>query len=154
MDFGVREENINWINYFKDTKEEAKGKIRNSNIIFFTGGFPEKSMERLKEFDLIEEIRNFSGVIIGSSAGAMIQIAEYHITPDEDYQIFSYNEGLNLIKNFDIEVHYEGNEVQKCYINKVLNEKTDTVYAITDTGGIIVEHLKVVLLGDTRKFSR
>ncbi|MFD9627415.1 Type 1 glutamine amidotransferase-like domain-containing protein [Peribacillus muralis] len=154
MDFGVREENINWINYFKDTKEEAKGKIRNSNIIFFTGGFPEKSMERLKEFDLIEEIRNFSGVIIGSSAGAMIQIAEYHITPDEDYQIFSYNEGLNLIKSFDIEVHYEGNEVQKCYINKVLNEKTDTVYAITDTGGIIVDLQKVVLLGDTRKFSR
>lgn len=154
MNFGVQEENVNWINYFNDAKEEAKRKIRNSNIIFFTGGFPDRLMERLKEFDLIDEINNFSGVIIGSSAGAMIQIAEYHITPDEDYQTFSYNKGLNLIKNFDIEVHYEGNEVQKSYINKVLDEKTDTIYAITDTGGIIVDNHEVALLGDTQKFCR
>lgn len=150
--FGVREENISWLNYFKDTKEEAKAKIRNSNIIFFTGGFPEKMMMRLIEFHLIDEINYFQGVIIGSSAGAMIQIAEYHISPDEDYPTFSYNRGLNLIKDFDIEVHYDGNEIQNSYINKVLNEKIDTVYAITDTGGIIVDQQKIMLLGDVHTF--
>ncbi len=55
---------------------------------------------------------------IGSSAGAMIQIAKYHITPDEDYNTFTYNKGLNLIKDFDIEVHYEGTEVQNKYIKR------------------------------------
>jgi peptidase E len=154
MEFGIREEHINWINYFKDTKEEAKGKIRNSNIIFFTGGFPEKMMVRLKEFDLIDEIVQFSGVIIGCSAGAMIQIAEYHITPDEDYYTFSYNRGLNLIKDFDIEVHYEDNDIQNSYISKVLDEKIDTVYAITDNGGLIIDQQKMMLLGNVRKFSR
>jgi peptidase E len=152
-EFGVREENIKWINYFKDTKEEAKEKIRNSSILFFTGGYPEKMMVRLDEFDLLDEINHYSGVIIGSSAGAMIQIAEYHITPDNDYPTFSYNRGLNLIKNFDIEVHYEGNEIQNSYIKKVLNEKVDTVYAITDNGGIIIDNQKVMLLGNVQKFS-
>ncbi|SFD03194.1 Type 1 glutamine amidotransferase-like domain-containing protein [Clostridium uliginosum] len=154
LSYGITEENIKWINYFKDTKENAKDKIRNSDIIFFTGGLPDKMVCRLKEFDLINEIENFTGIIMGSSAGAMIQIAEYHITPDEDYDTFSYNRGLNLIKDFDIEVHYEETKIQKDYINKVLNEKINLVYAIKDTGGIIIDNNEITLLGDTQIFSR
>lgn len=154
LNYGIKEENINWINYFKDTTENAKIKIKNSNIIFFTGGLPDKMMIRLKEFNLIDDIENFKGVIIGSSAGAMIQISEYHITPDEDYNIFTYNTGLNFIKDFDIEVHYEEAEIQNKYINKVLREKREKVYAITNTGGIIVDNEKIVLLGKVKTFSK
>ncbi|OOM78840.1 Type 1 glutamine amidotransferase-like domain-containing protein [Clostridium sp. BL-8] len=154
LNYGIKEENINWINYFKDTTENAKIKIKNSNIIFFTGGLPDEMMIRLKEFNLIDDIENFKGVIIGSSAGAMIQISEYHITPDEDYNIFTYNTGLNFIKDFDIEVHYEEAEIQNKYINKVLREKREKVYAITNTGGIIVDNEKIVLLGKVKTFSK
>lgn len=154
LSYGITDENIRWINYFKDTNENSKDKIRNSDIIFFTGGLPDKIVCRLKEFDLINEIENFAGIIMGSSAGAMIQIVEYHVTPDEDYDTFSYNRGLNLIKNFDIEVHYKETEREKNYINKVLNEKTDTVYAIKDTGGMIIDNNEITLLGDVQKFSR
>lgn len=154
LSYGIGEENIDWINYFKDTEESAKKKVRNSDILFFTGGLPDKIMHRLKAFDLINEIESFLGVIIGISAGAMIQIEDYHITPDKDYDTFSYNRGLNLIRDFDIEVHYEDTEIEKNYINKVLNERTDSVYAIKDTGGIIVDNNAITLLGDTQIFSR
>ena len=154
LNYGIKQKNIDWVNYFKDRIENTKLKIRNSNIIFLTGGFPDKMMERLEEFDLIDDIANFTGLIIGSSAGAMIQIAEYHITPDGDYNIFTYNMGLNIIKNFDIEVHYEGTEMQKKYIQKVLMEKKDKVYGITDNGGIIVDNEKVILLGDVQVYSK
>ncbi len=154
LSYGIIEENIDWINYFKDTKDSAKDKIRNSDILFFTGGLPDKMMCRLKEFDLTDEIESFGGIIMGISAGAMIQIAEYHITLDKDYDTFSYNRGLNLIKDFGIEVHYEEIEIQKNYIDKVLNEKKDTVYAIKDTGGIIIDNNEITLLGDTHIFSR
>jgi len=154
LSYGIKEENIEWVNYFKDTDENAKDKIRSSDILFFTGGLPDKMMHRLKEFDLISEIENFVGVIIGVSAGAMIQISDYHITPDKDYDVFSYSEGLNLIRDFDIEVHYEETEIEKNYINKVLNERVDMVYAIKDTGGIIVDNNAITLLGDTQIFSR
>ncbi|WP_291578638.1 Type 1 glutamine amidotransferase-like domain-containing protein [Clostridium sp. UBA6640] len=152
LSYGISEENINWINYFKDTKENAKEKVKNSDIIFFTGGLPDKMMCRLKEFDLINDIEKFTGVIIGSSAGAMIQIAEYYITPDKDYDKFSYNIGLNLIKDFGIEVHYEETETQKNYINKVLSEKKDRIYAIKNTGGIIIDNNEITLLGDIEIF--
>lgn len=152
--YGIKEEDIEWINYFKDTKENAKDKVRNSDIIFFTGGLPDKMVKRLREFDLIDDIEGFTGVIIGSSSGAMIQIAEYHITQDADYNAFSYNEGLNLVKDFDIEVHYEGTEVQKESINKVLEDKKDKIYAITNSGGVIFDNKKVTLLGDIKTFLR
>jgi len=152
LSFGVNEENINWVNYFTNTKEHANNKLLNSDIIFFTGGYPDKMMRRLNEFDLINKIENYSGVIIGSSAGAMIQIKEYHITPDEDYSSFSYQLGLNLIKNFDIEVHYEASNLQTKFINKVLNEKRVPVYAIKDTGGIIIDNNIIELIGDVMTF--
>lgn len=154
MNYGIKEENIKWINYFEDTTESAKVDIINSNIIFLTGGFPDKMMLRLKEFNLVNDIENFEGVIIGSSAGAMIQIAEYHITPDEDYNTFTYNMGLNIIKSFGIEVHYEGTEVQNKYIEKVLMDKKDKIYAIRDIGGVIVDNEEVILLGNTQTFSK
>ncbi len=152
INYGIKEENIRLINYFEDTKETAKSEIRNSNIIFFTGGLPDKMMSRLMEFDLVDDIESFTGVIIGSSAGAMVQIAEYHITPDYDYNTFSYNAGLKMISGFDIEVHYEGTELQNKYIKKVLEEKKDKIYAITNSGGIIADN-KITLLGDIKTFS-
>lgn len=150
--YGIQEENIDWINYFKDTKENAKAKIRNSNIIFFTGGLPDKMMERLIEFDLVRELESFTGVIIGSSAGAVIQIAEYHLTPDGDYSTFSYYLGLNMINDFAIEVHYEGTDIQYESIKKVLHEKKDKIYAITNSGGIIVDNGQITVLGDVQTF--
>lgn len=153
LSYGIEEENINFINYFKDTVENAKDKIKKSNVIFFTGGLPDKMMLRLIEFDLIEYIQSFTGVVIGSSAGAMIQISEYHITPDRDYNTFTYKTGLNFIKEFDIEVHYEGSEIVNQYIHKVLEEKRKKVYGVTNTGGIIIDDEKITLLGDIKTFN-
>lgn len=154
LSYGIKEENISWINYFKDTKESARDKIKNSNVMFLTGGLPDKMMCRLEEFDLINDIKNFTGIVIGSSAGAMIQLEEYHITPDKDYDVFSYNRGLSLIKDFGIEVHYEETELQNNCIRKVLNERVDTIYAIKDNGGVIIDNDSRVLLGDVCTFSR
>lgn len=154
LHYGVKEENIDWINYFIDTKEDAKSKLNNSDIVFFTGGLPDKMMHRINEFDIAHDLENFQGTIIGSSAGAMIQLADYHITPDDDYDAFSYNKGLNIINDFGIEVHYEGSEVQKQYIAKVIKEKNKMVYGIKNSGGIIVDKktTTVTLLGDVDIF--
>lgn len=150
--YGIKEKNINWINYYKDTIKSAQAKVRNSDIIFFTGGFPDKLKSRLNDFHLIDRLESYKGIMIGSSAGAMIQIAEYHITPDEDYDKFKYSRGLNIIKDFGIEVHYEARDIQKQSIEKLLNEKKDLVYAITNNGGLIFDNGKTILLGEVESF--
>ncbi|CEH34356.1 Type 1 glutamine amidotransferase-like domain-containing protein [Romboutsia lituseburensis] len=152
--YGIREDNISWINYFTDEKENIIEMIGKSDILFFTGGLPDKTMDRLKELGLIKYIETFKGIIIGASAGAMIQTKEYHISPDKDYDTFSYNIGLDIIKSFNIEVHYNETDIQKSSINRVLDEKKRIVYAIKDTGAIVINNNHIELLGDVTKFNK
>ena len=153
MSFGIREEDIHFVNYFADTKESAANKIRNADILYFTGGLPDAMMERLAEFELVEILREFDGVVMGCSAGAMMQLAQYHITPDQDYPEFGYYPGIPWLKDFYVEVHYEQTELQKSSIRRVLAERKKPVCATYhNRGAVIVENGAVKLLGETEWF--
>lgn len=151
-EIGVSEDNITWINFFKDKKEDMKKAIDESDVVFFTGGLPDRAVERVLDKGLLNYISK-AKIVMGASAGALMQLKDYHISPDEDYSEFSYQSGLGLIKsNFYIEVHYEDTEVQYSCIKEVLKEKTDTVYAIKEQGGIILDDDKLILLGDVTTY--
>lgn len=153
IDYGIKEEDIKWVNYFIDKEEEIKECILQSNILFFTGGLPDKMMEKIEELEISDYIKEFEGIVMGASAGAMMQIDEYHISPDnKDYYEFTYNKGLGLIKDFGIEVHYKGSEIEKNYINKAVREQNRVIYAIENTGGIILDSNTLELLGEVCKF--
>lgn len=152
-EFGVPEENIKFVNYFSDTKLSAAQKIQNADILYFTGGLPDAMMERLYEFELVDVLRAFDGVVLGCSAGAMIQLEEYHITPDRDYPLFGYYQGLPWLQDFYVEVHYENTQLQNSCIQQVLAERRKTVYATTfNQAAIIVDNGVIKLLGDVKTF--
>ena len=91
--YGINEDNIVFINYFADTKDTALEKIKNADIIFFPGGLPDKMMERIKSFGIYEALCNFDKTIIGYSAGALIQLNEYHMMLN---QILKYTDKLGV----------------------------------------------------------
>lgn len=153
MSYGIAEDNIRFINYFTDTKESAKQKVKEADIIYFLGGLPDRMMDRIKEFDLCDVLMQHNGIIMGYSAGAVIQLAEYHLSPDEDYSEFGYYEGLPYFDDFYMEVHYEGTAVQDESIKRVLAERGKTVYATAlGSGAILVDNGNVKLLGDVKIF--
>jgi len=151
--YGVAEENVTFVNYFTDTSESAAETIRQTDIVYFLGGLMDKTVERIDEFGLREVIAAYDGVIMGYSAGALIQLAEYHVSPDADYPEFGYYEGLGLLNGFYLEVHYEGNPVQEACIRRVLAERRKPVYATADeNAAIIIDGGEMQLLGDVRRF--
>ncbi len=153
--YGISKDNITFINYFTDTKESATQKIANSDIIYFPGGLPDRMMDRIKEFDLYNILINYKGIVMGYSAGAVIQLEEYHLTPDDDYSEFAYYKGLSYLKDFYIEIHYEGTELQNESIRKVISERNKILYATElGTGAIIVDNGIVKLLGNVKTFSK
>ena len=152
--YGISDDKIQFLNYFTDSKESAADKISASDIIYFTGGLPDRMMERIKEFELEAVLKNYSGIVMGYSAGAVIQLAEYHLSPDADYKEFAYYEGLGYIDNFYLEVHYGNTDVQNESVKKVLSERKKTVYALNlGKGAIVVDNGKIDLLGDVRIFN-
>jgi len=150
--YGILEENITWISYFEDSNNDAKNKVNQADIIYIPGGLPDQLMNRLEEYELIDQIEKHSGVIIGYSAGAMVQLNKYHITPDADYDTFTYQKGLNIINHLNIEVHYEGTGIQLESIKRVIEETNKPVYAMEDEGAIIVQDDQVTQVGKVHYF--
>lgn len=146
--------NIKWLNYFEDTIESAKEKIEESDILYFTGGLPDKTMDRLEEFDLLKHVENHKGIMIGFSAGALIQLKDYHLTSDKDYDSFRYQKGLNMIHDFDLEVHFTDSEKQVESIDKVIKEKNVPVYAIEEEGALIIENDEIIQVGKVHLFNK
>lgn len=146
--FGVPEEHITFINYFTDTKQTAIQKIEAADVIYFTGGLPDRMMDRIREFDLCDALLRHKGIVMGYSAGAVIQLAEYHLSPDDDYPEFGYYTGLPYLDGFSIEVHYENKDCQNASIRRILAERRRPVYVMhTAKGGIVVENGEVKTLG-------
>jgi peptidase E len=146
--FGIKPEDISFINYFTDTKESARQKIEAADIIYFTGGLPDRMMDRIREFDLVDTLQAFNGIVFGYSAGAVIQLKEYHLYPDGDYKDYGYYTGLGYLDDLYLEVHYEYKSEQDESIRRVLCERSLPVY-ITHTrlGGIVIDKNTVKVIG-------
>ncbi len=65
--FGIMPEDIKFINYFKDTKDSARQKIEEADVVYFTGDLPDRMMDRIKEFELEKVLLSHSGVVVGYS---------------------------------------------------------------------------------------
>lgn len=151
---GVPEENISFLNYFTDTPETAREKVENADILYFLGGLPDRMLERIEEFSLAEPLLQHRGVVMGYSAGAVIQMAEYHLSPDSDYPEFGYYRGLPYVEGFYLEIHYMDRPEQNASIRRVLAERGKPVYALEyREGALIVENGAVRTVGDVKVFT-
>lgn len=139
LKFGLKKDQIVWVNFFEDSPEVMKNKILNSSILVLPGGAPDLMMKRIKEKKLTAILKNYQQTIVGFSAGAMIQLKRYHITPDEDYPDYGWYSGLGYLDDFDIEVHYQGSSHQKRHIEKAMDDSGLEVIAIYEKGGMICE---------------
>ena len=109
--------------------------------------------KRIQEFDLEDVMLQHDGIVMGYSAGAVIQLSEYHLSPDDDYPEFSYYQGLPFLNDFYLEVHYENKDIQNKAIEKVLKEKNKIVYALVyGKGALIVDNGKKKILGEVKIF--
>lgn len=151
--YGIREESITFLNYFADTPETAANKIKSADIVYFLGGLPDRMMERIEEFELQDTLAKHDGIVMGYSAGAVIQLAEYHLSPDEDYPAFAYYRGLPYLDGFYHEVHYNGTLEQDRSIQKVLAERKKPVYATASmSGALLVKDGEIKPLGNVKIF--
>lgn len=152
--YGIPEANITFVNYFSDTRESAAQKIEKADIVYFPGGLPDRMLVRIKEFNLYDSLMKHNGIVMGYSAGAVIQLSEYHLSPDEDYPEFRYYDGLPYLNDFYMEVHYEGTDVQNASIQRVIAERGKTVYATAlGSGAIVVDNGNIKLIGNVKAYN-
>lgn len=138
---GVKEENFTIVHPL-DNKQDVRDTFYESDIIVFLGGYMEALEDILIKFDLWITIQQKKYVIekdyIGFSAGAMIMLDKYNITPyiDPEYNYYSIREGLGLLKDCRIIVHFnEEFELHQIVLNSVI---LNTIEEMAETNRDII----------------
>lgn len=137
--YGIKMDQVTWILDGIDSTEEAISKIKEADIIYFPGGAPDRFMARIDALGIRQAIEAHKGLFIGSSAGAMIQFKQYHISKDNEYKRFSYESGLDLITGFSVEVHYRRKVKQKSAMRKVYRAYQEPILGLPDDGLIVFD---------------
>ena len=137
---GIKEENITVCDCYLDTCEKLRKIINDSDILLLPGGNPEMFFKNVvHDTEILYDIKHYKGIIIGESAGAVLQFKRYFITAKNNYyKYFAFYDGFGVINDpFYIDVHSSTN---KNYIRKLesisYNSKKD-IYAIGEDGAMI-----------------
>lgn len=151
---GIKEGDITFLSPFRDGRNMCIETIYNSDVLVLTGGAPELFMKRIKDKGLKKTVRNFSKTIVGVSAGAMILLEDYHISPDEDYSEFGWYKGLGMVPGIDIEPHFKGTKAQTVWMERAMEEKHIPTFAIWEQGGLLIVDGEVRPFGKVDEYRR
>lgn len=154
--YGIPLNQIEFLNYFKHSPAQMEALIGEADILFFTGGLPERAVARVEALSLHKAIESHSGLKIGVSAGALMQFPKFFNSPDDDYPELSYHKGIAMIESPHwIEVHYEKSNLPQQYaIKNALASHCEKVFAIGQKGAIIVDDNRWKSIGDVSVFIR
>lgn len=142
-DAGIEFESINIITP-ELSSAEAKELIKNANFVMLMGGDPFKQRELCESVGIMDELKQFNGIMLGFSAGAMLMSKFIIITPcSEEFPDFHIEPGLNL-DGISIYPHNNTSDVE--YPDELVSG--DEVYKKSDLLQVAKEYEKFYLLQD------
>ncbi len=140
---GIEFESVNVITP-ELSSDEAKKMVKNASFVMLMGGDPFKQKELCERLDIMNELKNFNGVMLGFSAGAMLMSKYIIITPcSEEFPDFHIEPGLNLD---GISIYPHNNTSDKEYPEELVSG--DEVYKKSDLLQVAKDYDKFYLLQD------
>lgn len=139
---GISEKNIFICDCYSDTKEFLIDKIEKSDILLFPGGNPEMLFSKvLHQTELLYNIKHSNKIIIGESAGAVMQFKRYFVTKENNYyKYFAFYDGFGILDDpFYLDVHTKHDEEYQNFLKKITKDYKKSVYAIYDDGCLIYD---------------
>lgn len=134
-----------------DDIEMVKSRFTYYDTILLSGGHMSVLEELIRHFNLFTLIKVMDKNVIGISAGALIQLDKYDITPyiDKDYDYYEVCEGLGLVKNLRLIVHYKDDydkhhEIIQYLTDIIVEEMYESnkdimLIALSDNEGIVID---------------
>ncbi|MGA2683013.1 MAG: Type 1 glutamine amidotransferase-like domain-containing protein [Candidatus Bathyarchaeia archaeon] len=125
--------NVDFVEY-SDPIESIAQKISSSNLIYLTGGYVNALVERLRKRGAEELLREYPGVIVGRSAGALALCKKCVITCRCNQKV-SLVDGLGLA-DLSFKAHYKP---QKDPALQLLS-KGEKIYAVPSKSAIVYDY--------------
>jgi len=123
---------VNTVDY-SNTSAEIKERLFESDLIYLTGGIPTVLVERLKKSGICSLLKEFEGVIVGRSAGALALCRKCIITYRSTLEI-KVIDGLGLVA-LTLKAHY------KLGMDEKLKElsKSEDIFAVPKGSALIFD---------------
>ena len=132
------------------SNEIAIGLIKNADILYLLGGNPFIQLEYLKKNKYDKLIKEFSGLIIGTSAGAMNLGKIAYYSKDEDYPITCFYEGLGLV-NITVDPHFNIEDKEQI-MEAINNSYEHVIIGLPNDSGIRITSNKIQFINKCYSF--
>jgi peptidase E len=138
---------IDFVDY-SEPKEIIAQKIAKSNLIYITGGLVTALVERIKEAGIEDLLSDFSGVIIGRSAGALALCRKSVITGRCSKRM-RFFDGFGLA-DITVKAHYRSKNDDLLYSLSM----QENIYAIPEGSAVVVEKGNLSFIKKVYLFSK
>ena len=141
-EINIKEENITICDCYAFSTQKLKRIINQSDILLFPGGNPEMLFYNiLHRTELLYYLKHTQKIIIGESAGAVLQFERYFATAENNfYKYFAFYDGIGVINDpFYIDVHTNEDKDYQKVLQEVANKKSKPIYALLDDGCLIYD---------------
>ncbi len=124
--------------------DTAKQMIKNASFIMLMGGDPFLQKKMCAKLGVLDELKNYNGVMLGFSAGAMLMSKYIIVTPcSSEYPDFHIEDGLNLD---NISIYPHNNTSSEVYPDELVSG--DETYKKSDLLQVAKQYGKFYLLQD------
>lgn len=147
----------NTIEISDDSKIEEFKFFPQNRVYFLMGGNPLTQLALIKKYNLIEELKNYDGLVIGFCAGAINLSKHSIITTDDDFKEPLYYNGINRI-DITIEPHFylddsEFTRNRLKEINTFCKVLQTEIYAIPDKSAVDILGDSIGFYGEIYKYN-
>ncbi len=126
-------------------REEAKEVILNADVVHLLGGDPFTQLDYIKRNHFDDVLKEYDGILLGTSAGAMNMSKFGYYSKDEEYPNSFFYDALN-ITDVIIDPHFEiDNMSQKKEAEKF--SKEHTIIGVPNASAIRLENNKLEYIG-------
>lgn len=137
---GITREKIQFANPYKITRDKIIEILNSCDGIFIPGGNPEMFMTLAIRLNALDLLTNYTGIIIGESAGSVLQFPIYGLPIQNNYyECNSFYNGFGAIKcDFSIDVHTQDNIEYLNNIQLLANKKNICIFTIPNDSYMVI----------------
>jgi peptidase E len=136
---------VNFVDY-SDSRDKIACILLHSDLVYLTGGQLSVLVTRLRKTGVDCLLRDYKGVVVGRSAGALA-LSKKCVVTERYSKAVKMVDGLGLF-DFNLKVHYEPSSDE---LLKILS-KNGKIYAIPERAAIIQEKGVLTSIGDVCLF--
>ena len=138
--------NVEFVDY-SDTYEEINRKVECSDLIYLPGGLASVLVERLENKNVDALLRDYDGVVVGRSAGALALGKKCVVTRNRRHPTSKMIRGIGLV-DFSVKTHYKSSK--DAALKKL--SKEEKIYAIPERAALVYDNGCLSFMGDVYLF--